>query len=709
MIADLAAALDPVLAESVDAWGTPGTPSPPPSLIKDLHASMQAHEPWFAPLVVYLLESKCSKWASSTVRQLLPVLRQAWIAQGQPINMTEMILSGDRLSDKHRAVTRRIGQAIDRSVMAGQAPRAHREIARLFLPEQYLESFGWRNFNDLPYSIVRLLISRSHSTADHVCPDYRELAVWLHGLQDRWLATTCASIAAAMLGEQRSDGSERYTPTTIKKTANGVLSLLRASRDERHPLGTSSVSTWLNAYMAGDYGGPPQKASRVQQARWYDIAAQAQIRLITAHPQLAKQLSPWILPPLDSTLDSAHIAAARREQQERRERQIQAFMPHVLPLHLVVESRALVFRSLHECYTQEKLHFEKGGRVPRPYAVPLPDGSATLRFRLVTVATLNQEARQQGILDRIPGRIKDRSLLADQILTEYLGAWDADGNALSLPFFVPLHEAWYDETARKALTLTGHRASDFERWGSAAPLGSLRTQCQAYAQQSRAAGRTPKVLLDMDVLCAGVAYGALYILAALEAGLRIHELQQFRVDAGYSDVVEKRFKFTVYPKGRKRSRSAPVPHDFPPELSPYVMEAMRLHEQLWPGWSTTMPERGAVLGLTEGEYLFSKDKCGMTQHALLSFARHVSLGVPIVMADGEYLVQAGHMYRYMCGRIRDQLGDSIDEIQQAFGHQTSAMTRIYLGSKVSRMATFLKPQRSLTLWEALQVNLPEDI
>ncbi|UBV45554.1 hypothetical protein LAJ19_21465 (plasmid) [Deinococcus taeanensis] len=593
----------------------------------------------------------------------------------------------------------RVGWALDRALAEGRAPADLHVAAQALLPGRYLTALGWLNLTHLPAVIVSLLISRSES--EHGAnPRFADLAKWLWSQQDARLAATCGYIAAAMMGEKNARGQERNAPRTISGTLSSLAPLLR--RPEESPLTPGNINTYLRNYALGVSEGTSHlmASTRVQNLRLYIVATDAQTRLIENEPHLEGQLAPWALPLFSAPLDLDDLLLqARADQTARRQRRLDALMPKILPLFLVNECRSFAFQALYAAAKEARLRFVEGGRAPLQYDVTLPDHSATLSFRITTDRHLDQEARDMG--SALPNRFSH----ADVVLTEYLGAYSPSGEPLEKPFFAVLHDAWYDTALRQCLLGAGHRKLDFTqgRSGVMRPSGGLHRLCQQHYACARAAGQQPRVLLDMDALSAGVAYGTLFVLLTLATGMRIHEGQQIRIDKGYSGRSEGYFTFQVLAKYGKRAPQTPTFHQVPKRLNPHITHLMALHEERWPGWPVLHPERAKAMGYTTGKYLFSTGTACLLQTHLRGLARHCSLGVEL---EGLADFFAAHDLRYANTLARLDLGTPLHVIQEGLGHRYKDTTLTYTFGQTTS-TTHLQPiPQQLTLWESLQARLP---
>jgi len=705
VITDLIARLDPLLGSRVAAWTGVEVPIPPPELLSALQEMVVADEPWAAALVTYVLDSDPSQWhkKSIQVRRLRKEWSRAWEAQGRPAHFAALDLSGDWLNRRDRTDGILVGWALDRALQGGLAPADLLSVAQMLLPDRYLETLGWANLTHLPEPVLSLLVTRSESERG-MNPRFRDLAHWLCGQRDPWLAATCGCIAAAMLGETNARGEERNAPNTILGTISSLAHLLRspdASIQTEH-----TIRRFLINYVKGENENVSRSlaSTRIQTLRLYLVAAGAQARLIESEPHLEVRLTLWLLPPVLLPLDIDDLLRqARQEQKERRQRRLNALMPNILKLFTVNEGRAAAFQALHAAARDAQTQFVDGGNMPLRYDVTLPDRSATLSFRIATVRLLDEEARDAGLALPI------RQTLLNAVLTEYLGACDASGKPLERPFFVELHDAWYDTACRERLLAAGHRMHDFSCLvhGLIRPRRGLHRRCQLHYNCARAAGQLPRTLLDMRTLSAGIAYGTLFVMLAFATAMRIHEIQQLRVEKRYSHKSDGHISFQVLPKYGKREPKKLKVYQIPSRLHPYLIHAITLHEEQWPGWPRLSPYRADAMGYQRGQYLFSTGTRCLDQGALIGLARHTSVGVEV---KGMKDFFASHDLRYANTLAHLDIESPISVIQAGLGHRYQGTTLTYTFGQTTGTTPYLRPNgRHLTLWEALQARLPADL
>ncbi|GAA5437634.1 hypothetical protein [Deinococcus aquaticus] len=664
-----------------------------------------ADEPWAAALVTYVLDSDPSQWYKRRVqvRRLRKVWSRAWEAQGRTEHFADLDLSGDWMNPWDRNQSVRVGCALDRALQGGIAPADLLPVAQMLLPDRYLETLGWANLTHLPEAVLSLLVTRSESEQG-MNPRFRDLAYWLRGQRDPWLAATCGCIAAAMMGERNAHGEERNAPKTIADTVASLAHLLRSP--EAPLLTEHTVRHFLINYTQGgnENVSCSMAATRVQNLKLYLVAAGAQGRLIENEPQLEARLAPWLLPPVSLTLDIDDLLRqAREEQRERRQRRLDALMPNILPLLTVNESRAAAFQALHAAAREAHSRFSEGAHQPLRYDVILPDCSATLSFRIATVRQLDEEARAAGIA------LPVRKTLLDDVLTEYVGACDASGTPLEQPFFADLHDAWYDAACRERFLEAGHRMHDFvdATYGVMKPKQGLNIRCQLHYTCARAAGRRPRILLDWSALTLGVAYGTLFFMLAFANAMRIHEIQQMRVDKNYSHRSEGRISFQVLPKNGKRAPGKAKIHQIPDRLHSHVIRLMTLHEERWPGWPVLKPYKADAMGYQGGKYLFSTGDTCLRQNSLRGFARHTSAGLEVHGMEDFF---ASHDLRYANALARLEKETPLPVIQAELGHHYQGTTLTYTFGQTIGTTHHLQPRgRHLTLWEALQAKRSADL
>lgn len=218
-----------------------------------------------------------------------------------------------------------------------------------------------------------------------------------------------------------------------------------------------------------------------------------------------------------------------------------------------------------------------------------------------------------------------------------------------------------------------------------------------------------------------MAYGALITLLALASGMRIHELQQIRLDGRPDDICGEpslphfgiNFKdntiyCVVYPKGHKRDKRSPVTHILSLHLQSYWRHVVQLHDLIWPSWHSVAPEHADELGLDAGIYLFQTDSTALLQTEMRCLARAVSFGIPLTTSVGERVSLTTHLLRHGYAHMRASLDHELTTIQAALGHHDIRMTRRYTGAAVPQSREMPVSSSIQNLWSALTFRFPDD-
>lgn len=723
MLGDIEQMLGPVLGARVASWRGSET-CPPPALLAVLHDSCIRGEPWANCLAVYALEQNRARWPA--VLQEMKLLRAIWTpiwhAQGCPASMADFDLTGNWTTRSRQRLSVSVGHVLDQALTAGRVPASLQTAAQTLLPGRYLESLGWQNLNILPDDVLSLLGQRSSSIDDTVPAEYRRLVTLLfHHRNEAWLLPM-ACVALALLGDVRADGRERNAPGTIVNMVKRVASILRTVCVHRpfQELRRSGVDRALRAYLDGRYTSVdgPNSSTRAMDVTQYIACVAAQGRLLASSPQLAATLGSWLLPELAETLEVQKLlGAALQQQNTRRSQQVDALMAQCTTLVHAVVARAQIFQQLHHVVTEARATYDGD---PVPVSLPLADGSAVLEFRLVSVLQLDWEARGEAALKR------SRPAFEGQVLLEYLEAQDDQGRLLpDDPFFVALYRGWYDLDSSRALIQgdSGLVASDFwsKRQGLLNAPGKVSQFCRHHLQGALKQGRPPQTLLHPDAFCAGMAYGALIILLALESGMRIHELQQIRLE-GETDVINGEMSLpyfgvkpedgtiycVVYPKGRKRDKRSPMTHILSPHLQPYWRQMVQMHDHIWPNWHNVAPEHADELGLDAGIYLFQTDSTALLQTDMRCLARAIGFGIPLTTSAAERVSLTTHLLRYGYAHMRARLDHELTAIQAALSHQDVRMTRRYTGAAGPQPREMPASSSIQNLWGALTFRFPDE-
>jgi hypothetical protein len=416
-------------------------------------------------------------------------------------------------------------------------------------------------------------------------------------------------------------------------------------------------------------------------------------RLLLSHPSAAEVLQPWLLPPVPIQLTDApaRVAAVDAGRRRRRAEQTKGLMPGYLSTLSLVLRRAAVFEALHASYLEASSHVTEATS-PQPFDFVLPDGSATLHFQLWDAKSLAATAQLRAV--------NSIAALEGKIVAEFISASHGD-ITLQDPFFVEVGEAWVDPYVRARLVgRTGGRKADYVDFksGFLRPPGPLLHLVRELAASRSSAGQRPRALFDIDALSTGMAYGALLYLIIVATGMRANEVQQIRAEASYMHATSEGITVGVYPKGCKWDRKHLVNHQLDPQIQPYWLRVLAVHERCWGPYCKVKMQAGDLLGLAPAVYLFQAG--GKLLHvaqlgSLLRFATHNhgltdDTGAPIVIQP--------HLLRHAYARSRRALGHDVRAIQAGLNHANQIMSREYIGDQ--EVGPLTAPTAA-TLWDAL--------
>jgi len=679
---------------------------------KVLDVLVEAHHdqmPWSSFLLEYALTTFATKRVkrscSAYIVQVHSALRRIWRAQGSPNAFADLDLS--HLSSKALKPCRTVAFAVDEVLSMGQGDRRVMPVVQAFLSGRYIRSLGWANAApQIDWEVLELIDRCSGAHGGPVPAEYLVVSRFLYGYREEPFASSLFFAASALMAEQ-GPGGERFSPATILSQMNGVGRMLR-DIFLQHGLNTIDefdADCHLSLYIAS--GNPAvDVTTRVQRVRDYLTCSHSQRKWSLTHPEAGRLYDRYRLPLPTETIDADDaVRNGNREQWKRREAQVRALLPNLLPMLDTVEKRALVFDGIHEAYRSALSVFLKNlnATVPFPFSVRLPDGSAILKFNLWRIGALVRADHLEELLG------PDRAETEGEVITEFVGAETLEGTPLPAPFFVPVQRAWHSGQGREQLSGT-QSTNEYRQTppGLLRPSGGVSHLVTEYTERAVTYGREPRVLLDIDAVCTGMAYGVLAIVVAYATGMRANELLQLRADPDWTDMDEHgNLICGVYPKNGKRAKQSKTEHVIEAELVPYWTRLVALHEQRWGPLKVVLPERGAMAGLEAGRYIFQVDHKALGQKRLLKVMRFAAFGLELQTADGRPFTLASHLLRYGYARTRQQLEHPPEAIKAGLGHDSDTTAALYAGTRHrTEQPDIFAPFASGTLWEAMLPDAP---
>jgi len=676
-----------------------------PALEKQLCLMLDSGAP-YAPVVtdgaVALLRRDVMASCSPALASLLRALSHCWDGRGRPVELTTLGPLG--LTGRQSGMLKCLLNAAEEAMATGVPVWGRPEDIRALDPDIFVRTLGWRNLRR--WTSPALLQFAERRAEGRPPAELWPLIRFLSGCRDEWHFSHLVLAAAVMTGEQ-VDGAERHSPVSLRNCIRHLAAFFRVS-----DLGLGYSSAQLDLAIPKMLRDPPPSIRMSSLAAYIDDyrrCTDAQLRWVTEKPVELRTLSCHLLaePAWTDTVPARQaFRKARNEQKHRRDAQVRALLPYVKPLGHQVLGRAVAFRAIGAAYLETlRRAGEQGVRDGVvPFEVTLPDGSATLRFALRKVWSMEPE--------RLTGSNR-WSRFSDHWLTEYLGAEDPSGVPLPLPFFAVLHRTWYDREASAPLIASGVPSTDFQPQtsGLLRPAG-LFGACVTSLITATVRHEGPhRFLFDMHALCTGMSMGALLVMLCINTGLRIHELQQIRLDPGYIGQFPTEegqmadFWVRVSPKGRKRAKFS-------------SMECLidGMHQPLWRetlAWlnrtgglsDRAVLEHGTAHAMEAGRYLFQFGGRGLSQVKLITLIRAVCFGLDDAVVDGKTVSLIPHLFRHINVRIRDELQHDPGKISRDLGHASPSSTERYRGPRHERgQSGILGTIRIQTLWQCL---LPE--
>lgn len=697
------------LAERTMVWLQPHR-RPSDKIMNILTQTYQGGEPWLEALVAFVLETDGARTVQNAdaVRIARQVWLDSWIRQGSP-PLHELRAEGQWTDRRSRSIAIvRIGMVLDQALAGGRAPAEISTFIRTLLPSRYLRHLGWLNLESLPAPLVEFLQAQAGVTNPLVVDGrHKRIIGWLVHHRDKAWATHLACLAATLLGDLRGDGRQRCSPITVVNQLSAVKAILQTVHAHVGLDGIGSVdpATLLDAYIQGKLPGAEGRnwSSRAVAVNFYLSSVAAQERMLARQGDGIGELKKYILPvprrvPL--YLPDPHQVLA--DQTARRQQRMAELHRQYDRVIFLAVARTLAIQQVHQEFVKARRRTEVTGQ-EQAFDVTLSDGSATLSFRTV--------------LDNRIRIAPDESGNSTGSLTEYLGAYRPDGGLLPDTFFVSLFKAWYDPQYQNILCEKGYKKKSFEvsARGLYKPSGRMSYFCGWQMRGSKKFKAQRAIFLDLNAIAMGITYGALGLLIMLTSGMRIHELQQVRVDAngklrGTNESPLRlddsgRISVSVFPKGGKKPGFEPVRHVLPLYITSVWQRARQLRMAVWGMERLVSLENGAEFDLPAAHYLFQSRSAGLSKVDINRMMFTATFGLSSLDQPDKPIILTAHDLRRLYAAWRQRAGHEFSHIQHALGHANASMTARYTSHQADEI---MQPQSCIgpgseTLWEALSI------
>lgn len=680
-----------MLAARVRQWEI--SDCPPSKLLELLRSSIQAGEPWLPIAALVVLEATPELWRSPAwLTKFIYLTRQwrrSWHESGCPPSLLDCDYKELMSVKQRRKIFLSAGFVLDKALMEGRAPEYLKENLKIFSENKYLDTLGWNNLTHLPPLILHLLIQRSESHELFIASEYRKIAVALFGYREQHFGVAVGLVAAAMLGEKVDGYRERNAPLSILGILYSVAAIMKTLA-KKYPLislDTVNADELLEEYLNGQLDSGTLRSSRIERVGNYQLAVDAQKRLLENQPHIADRLSQWLLPIPQQPINHARLANEMQSLREnRRSTEVKALMKNLTTRLYVTATRAEVFNDFYKLSKKARQQYHEGDGSPVVFHQHLHDGSAILKWRVISAAAVDCDLR---------GVTTARRFTDGHILTEYLGATDSSGRHLPETFLTTVYHGCY-APARSSRT-------NLPR-GVLRPAGQINKLLRESIAADLRERRPIRVYVDANAFSLGIAYGSLAMLIIITLGMRQHELQQIRIDPGFSRFSNGKMEFQIYPKARKRDRKLKTSYAIPPRIQIYFLRVFKLHEEIWPHWPVGFPENGSEFQLEAGEYLFYGERAPFSAADIINLMHWTAAGIPLEF-DEKTIDQTAQLMRHGNAQIKKELKFTLNEIQRGFGHRSRRTTRTY--TDIETQGKHLEePVSTRTVWEAISAVLP---
>lgn len=675
---------------------------PESQLIQCIHDARD--EPWMIGVMVYLLE-ETTEWNrieltnfAVKLQRICKLLRPLWIKQGKPdangfaIHLNAFSKNDSAFLRTHLA---RIGGAVDRAVLTGRAPRELVNVAHMLMLHRPPESRGWANLV-IPTATMLLLLRRSASPSEHeVNPEMSGVYKFLCHHRGKPWAMTIVCVAIALMGERGSDDRERNTPKSILVLIKMLTKLLECVFESRELVSVREIkNSDLVNYLKGSYGGQGEHARHRQvQAYLYCVDALARLRSVSSEHEILP-VECHFLPVLNAPADL--IGSPNKTlRSSRRAAQIRATTVNYHILRSLAQQRSLIMNYLLQNYRAFlKEQDLSNGAVE--FNISLEDQSATLHFQIDSFQRMYAEVHKGDLRYNRVGKYEDVALI------KYCGATKGGIQLEGVPYFIDYLMRRFSP-AIAAEDSNGHPNSDYKSKisGLITPTFAISRFARKESLALMAEGDASKILFDLESVYAASALGTLIAMLGTGTGMRIHEIQQIRLEKDFIGTMkDDRTKIYVYEKGEKRENAVLTEHILESKITSLILDVINNHKYRQGKFSVLELEDGPAFGFSAGRYLFQWNNRTLTKidmNVLLRFCIHGTvLRDPVT---GERMSLSACLLRNAYGQARKKSGHSKLEIQHALNHSESQMTDHYLREEI-QLPSLLRPP-ALTDWEAL--------
>jgi len=630
-----------------------------------------------------------SKYQQEHLRRLI----KNWRREGKALTLEEISVSSFDSGTKKSI--RKVGFRILKGIENHQVQGFFLRNVQRLLPDVFLGPLGWQNFSPVvPPVLIQIAEKNSGSSKNRVPDDFEAIAKYLYRNINKMYIKELFLVAAALMNEGGKE-EERNSPSSIITIIKSINMLFKYLFSD---LGIRSVAeldpdVYIRKYLNTDL--PNHSAgTKLQCYRFYVDGRNAVERWRKAHPKTQRELGTWCLPAFKLPIDTTELEAqAARETASKRHGQLAALMPVYLPLLSVVHHRACVFAEISAAFDQAWLEMQErapsAAADPFPLMVVLSDGSATLQFVI-----LARSGR-----DRLAA------------VCEYLGATDASGQPLPLPFFALMQRGFYDETYRAELKQYGILPNDCDAQtaGLLRPASDVSAFCRNEYVQARREKRTAKIYLSIDALGAAAAFGSLAVMIDYSSSIRIHEVLQIRIEPGYINVDDEEGYTTclIYQKGDKGSKLQGTKILLEPFVTYFLRTTIIMKRKINGVFRNVHMDGGKNFRFTPGPYLFQWNNGPIYGHHLTSLIRFMAFGVTYQSPSDEFKNLKPHDLRHGQMRAQHALGRTVKTIQRNVGHHRENMTLYYLGLLEGRQQSVKFGQLApITMWGSM---LPDAI
>ncbi|WP_161883819.1 tyrosine-type recombinase/integrase [Deinococcus alpinitundrae] len=559
----------------------------------------------------------------------------------------------------------------------------------------YIPEFYWQNFRGkIPEEIVSLAEEIRLSCQHHSDAVFRRFInlIYKSALDKPYLPALVLA-GAILLGAKKAD-NEPLSPLSIKQYISVLLPSLRKIFEyyELKEFSEFDPNKHLKEYLTSHHNiGEMSDGSRYNMRIVYSAIVSYQKLLISSKPQLSALITSHLFPVFTYTgRELVSFGPIGKKQRHKRKKEAAAFGRNDLEIYQIFMARQIMLDRLQDAYTA-RLNSALKNKEVFPVEFSLKISGLTWNF-----AITNRELVLKR-LKKLKPSCHPRILDTNPVYLEYINSIADGGERGAPPFFINYIKCLHDKITRDQFEKEwGYDFTNLQHWdsnllkGPRESIAVLRT----LAATERKLSLEPSVIFDFDALYTGTLIGSTALLIGYHLGLRMHEYQQIRLDAPYTDKFfvngKKRPVVRIRLKGLKGSAD-----ELSVRLVPQVVwdSMMKLARRVQGHHQGKIPRvkmsDGDLYRVGEAPYLFQNKAKGLTSDSITAGMRFMFNDVIIKDDEGKIVTAASHLLRHnFTRRSLNSVGDP-RKVGKMLGHSSEEVTNYYGQSIIEDQAVLL--------------------